>query len=264
MVESDGSESGLLGIAIDPDFAANGFVYLYRTTENGNEVARYRFAGDRLTEDAVVVAGIRAGPIHNGGRLAFGPDDRLYITTGETGDSALAQAGGLNGKVLRTTRYRADGVRPELFTTGHRNVQGIDWEPGTDRLLITELGPDSDDEVNVLREGADYGWPDGGGESPLLNYQDVIAPSGATFVSRRGSSWRGDFVFANLVGEQLRRLSFDGERLAGNEKLLEGEYGRLRDVAEGPDGDLYVLTSNRDGRGDPEDDDDRILRLTPP
>ena len=264
VVESDGSESGLLGIAIDPDFAANGFVYLYRTTENGNEVARYRFAGDRLTEDAVVVAGIRAGPIHNGGRLAFGPDDRLYITTGETGDSALAQAGGLNGKVLRTTRYRADGVRPELFTTGHRNVQGIDWEPGTDRLLITELGPDSDDEVNVLREGADYGWPDGGGESPLLNYQDVIAPSGATFVSRRGSSWRGDFVFANLVGEQLRRLSFDGERLAGNEKLLEGEYGRLRDVAEGPDGDLYVLTSNRDGRGDPEDDDDRILRLTPP
>ena len=251
VVESDGSESGLLGIAIDPDFAVNGFVYLYRTTENGNEVARYRFAGDRLTEDAVVVAGIRAGPIHNGGRLAFGPDDRLYITTGETGDSALAQAGGLNGKVLRTTRYRADGVRPELFTTGHRNVQGIDWEPGTDRLLITELGPDSDDEVNVLREGADYGWPDGGGESPLLNYQDVIAPSGATFVSRRGSSWQGDFVFANLVGEQLRRLSFDGERLAGNEKLLEGEYGRLRDVAEGPDGDLYVLTSNRDGRGDP-------------
>ena len=169
VVESDGSESGLLGIAIDPDFADNGFVYLYRTTENGNEVARYRFAGDRLTEDGVVVDGIRAGPIHNGGRLAFGPDERLYITTGETGDSALAQADGLNGKVLRTTRYRADGVRPEVFTTGHRNVQGIDWEPGTDRLLITELGPDSDDEVNVLREGANYGWPDGGGESALLD-----------------------------------------------------------------------------------------------
>ena len=116
----------------------------------------------------------------------------------------------------------------------------------------------------MLRQGADYGWPDGGGEPPLVNYEDVIAPSGAAFVSRRGSRWTGDFVFANLVGEQLRRLAFDGERVSANEALLEGEYGRLRDVAEGPDGALYVLTSNRDGRGDPEDADDRILRLTPP
>jgi len=259
VVESDGSESGLLGLAVDPEFADNGFVYLYRTTGDGNEVARYRFADDRLTEDGVVVDGIQAGPIHNGGRLAFGPDDRLYITTGEVGDASLAQADGLNGKVLRTADFRSNGVQPEVFTSGHRNVQGIDWEPDGDRLFITELGPDRDDEVNVLREGADYGWPDGGGEQPLVRYEDVISPSGATFVSKTG-----DFVFANLGGEQLRHLSFDGERVAGDEPLLEGEYGRLRDVAEGPDGDLYVLTSNRDGRGDPEDDDDRILRLTPP
>ena len=264
VVESDGAESGLLGIAVDPEFADNGFVYLFRTTGNGNEVARYRFADDRLTEDGVVVEGIQGGPIHNGGRLAFGPDDRLYITTGEVGDDSLAQADGLNGKVLRTADFRSDAVEPEVFTTGHRNVQGIDWEPGTDRLLITELGPDSGDEVNVLREGADYGWPDGGGEKPLVNYEDVISPSGAAFVSRRGSAWTGDFVFANLGGEQLRRLSFDGERVAGDETLLEGEYGRLRDVAESPDGALYLLTSNRDGRGDPDDEDDRILRLTPP
>ena len=264
VVESDGSESGLLGIAVDPEFADNGFVYVYRTTADGNEVARYRFAADRLTEDGVVVEGIQAGPIHNGGRLAFGPDRRLYITTGETGDSSLSQADGLEGKVLRTADFRADGVRPEIFTTGHRNVQGIDWEPGTDRLLITELGPDSGDEVNVLREGANYGWPDDGGEQPLVRYEDVISPSGATFVSRRGSAWTGDFVFANLGGEQLRRLSFDGERVEGDEMLLVDDYGRLRDVAEGPDGALYVLTSNRDGRGGPEDDDDRILRLTPP
>jgi len=264
VVESDGAESGLLGIAVDPEFADNGFVYLYRTTEGGNEVARYRFAGDRLTEDGVVVEGIQGGPIHDGGRLAFGPDDRLYITTGETGDDSLAQADGLEGKVLRTADFRSDGVRPEIFTTGHRNVQGIDWEPGTGRLLITELGPGSGDEVNVLRQGANYGWPDADGEQPLVSYDDVISPSGATFVSRRGSAWSGDFVFANLGGEQLRRLSFDGERVTRNEALLEDEYGRLRDVAEGPDGELYVLTSNRDGRGDPDDDDDRILRLTPP
>ena len=263
VVESDGSESGLLGLAIDPEFAANGFVYLYRTTGGGNEVARYRFADDRLTEDGVVVEGIQAGPIHNGGRLAFGPDDRLYITTGEVGDDSLAQADGLNGKVLRTADFRSDGVEPEVFTSGHRNVQGIDWEPGTGRLLITELGPDRDDEVNVLRDGADYGWPDGGGEKALVTYEDVVSPSGATFVSRRGSAWTGDFVFATLGGRHLRRLSFDGERVAGDETLLE-DFDRLRDVAEGPDGNLYVLTSNRDGRGDPEDDDDRILRLTPP
>ena len=264
VVESDGAESGLLGIAVDPEFADNGFVYVYRTVESGNEVARYRFADDRLTEDGVVVEGIRAAPIHDGGRLAFGPDGQLYITTGEAGDSALAQASGLNGKVLRTADFRSDGVRPEVFTTGHRNVEGIDWEPGTDRLLITELGPDTGDEVNVLHQGDDYGWPDGGGEPPLVNYEDVISPSGAAFVSRRGSEWTGDFVFANLSGEQLRRLSFDGERVSGDETLLEGEYGRLRAVAEGPDGALYVSTSNRDGRGDPGDEDDRILRLTPP
>lgn len=264
VVESDGAESGLLGIAVDPDFERRPFVYLYRTTPSGNEVARYRFEADRLAEDGVVVKGIRAGAVHDGGRLAFGPDGRLYITTGETGEASLAQADGLNGKVLRTAEYRSDGVRPEVFTTGHRNVQGIDWEPGTDRPLITELGPDTNDEINVLRRGADYGWPNGDGEPPLVSYRDVIAPSGAAFVTRAGSAWRGDFVFANLVGRQLRRLSLDGDRVTGDEPLLEGEYGRLRDVAEGPDGALYVLTSNRDGRGDPEDDDDRILRLTTP
>ncbi len=128
--------------------------------------------------------------------------------------------------------------------------------------MITELGPDSDDEVNVLKAGANYGWPDGGGEKPLVNYEDVISPSGATFVTK--GAWKGDFVFANLGGEQLRRLSLDGDKVTRNDALLEGEYGRLRDVAEGPDGALYVLTSNRDGRGDPSDDDDRILKLTPP
>jgi glucose/arabinose dehydrogenase len=263
VVESHGAESGLLGLAVDPEFEQTPFVYLYRTTDNGNEVARYRFEGDRLTEDGVVVEGVQAGPIHDGGRLAFGPDEQLYITTGETGDASLAQAEGLEGKVLRTADFRSDGVTPEVFTSGHRNVQGIDWEPGTDRPVITELGPGNDDEVNALREGANYGWPDGGGEQPLVRYEDVISPSGATFVSAE-SSWQGDFVFANLSGEQLRRLSFDGDRVTRNEALLEGEFGRLRDVAESPDGALYVLTSNRDGRGDPEDDDDRILRLTPP
>ena len=264
VVETDGSESGLLGLAVDPEFADNPFVYLYFTTPAENLVGRFRLTGDRLRVDGIVVKGIEAAPIHDGGRIAFGPDGRLYITTGETGEAQLAQGDGLNGKVLRTADFRSDDVRPEVFTTGHRNVEGLDWEPGTGRALITELGPDSGDEVNVLREGADYGWPDGGGEKPIVTYDDVISPSGATFVTKRGSKWDGDFVFANLSGEQLRRLSFDGDEVTGDEALLEGDYGRLRDVAEGPDGALYVLTSNRDGRGDPGAEDDRILKLTPP
>lgn len=265
VVETDGSESGLLGLAVDPDFAENRFVYVYFTTPGENEVARFRFSGSRLTIDGVVVRGIEAAPIHNGGRIAFGPDGRLYITTGETGEAALAQdSGSLNGKVLRTADFRSDDVKPEVFTSGHRNVQGIDFEPGSGRPVITELGPDSNDEVNVLREGADYGWPNGGGEKPVVTYKDVISPSGAAFVTKRGSSWEGDFVFANLSGEQLRRVSFDGDKVTRNEALLKGTYGRLRDVEEGPDGALYILTSNRDGRGDPGAKDDRILKLTPP
>ena len=263
VVETDGSESGLLGLAVDPEFSDNHFVYLYLTTPAENLVARYRFVRDRLTFDAVVVDGIEAGPIHDGGRIAFGPDGKLYITTGETGEPALAQdPSSLNGKVLRTADFRSDDVKPEVFTTGHRNVQGIDWQPGTDRAFITELGPDANDEVNVLEQGGNYGWPDGGDEKPLVTYEDVISPSGATFVTK--GAWKGDFVFANLGGEQLRRLSFDGDKVTRNDALLEGTYGRLRDVAEGPDGALYVLTSNRDGRGDPGENDDRILKLTPP
>ena len=264
VVETDGSESGLLGLAIDPEFEQNPFVYFYFTTPAENIVARFRFENDELDLDGVVVSGIEAGPIHDGGRLAFGPDNQLYITTGEAGNDQLAQDDdSLNGKILRTDDFRSDDVEPEVFTKGHRNVQGIDWEPGTDRPVITELGPDSDDEVNVLEEGGNYGWPDGGGSEPIVNYEDVIAPSGATFVTG-SSSWEGDFVFANLIGEQLRRVSLDGDEATRNEALLEGEYGRLRDVAQGPDGALYVLTSNKDGRGDPGDDDDRILKLTPP
>jgi glucose/arabinose dehydrogenase len=267
-------EGGLLGVAVDPEFEQNGFVYLYRTTDSGNEVARYRLTGGRLREEATIVRGIIPGPIHDGGRIRFGPDDRLYFSTGEAGSPALAQEeGSLNGKILRmgARDYRGNGGRPEVFSLGHRNPQGFDWQPRTRRLYATEHGPDGDDEVNLLRRGANYGWPDLRGDAeregfvaPIAFYPETIAPSGASFVTLPGSAWTGDYLIGALVGEQIRRLSIDGSRVTRNEALFEGEFGRVRSVVEGPDGALYALTSNTDGRGSPREGDDRLLRIVPP
>jgi glucose/arabinose dehydrogenase len=262
-------EGGLLGLAVDPRFKSNHFVYLYRTTPTGNQVVRYRYASRHLTEPTVVVRGIKAGVIHDGGRLRFGPDGALYITTGETGDGALAQQpDSLNGKILRVKDPREGAVEPEIVSLGHRNVQGLDWQPGTDLLYATEFGPDAHDEVNQIREGQNYGWPDDEGkEGPgpaLIDYEQIVAPSGATFVHKEGSRWSGDLLVACLRGEQLRRITFSGTAVARDQPLYEGRYGRLRDVVEGPDGGIYVLTNNTDGRGTPRKGDDRIVRIVPP
>jgi glucose/arabinose dehydrogenase len=267
-------EGGLLGLAVDPDFRRNRFVYLYRTTEAGNLVSRHRLDRERLIEEATIVRGIQAAAIHDGGRIHFGPDDRLYIATGDAGDDSLAQdPGSPNGKVLRLNPdgYRGEGGRPDVFSSGHRNVQGFDWQPRTERLYQDEHGAAGNDEVNLLRRGANYGWPEVEGEenrpgfvAPLAVYAEAIAPSGATFVSLPRSEWSGDYLIGALVGEQIRRVRFDGTRVTTNEALFEGRFGRIRTVVEGPDGALYALTSNRDGRGDPRSGDDRVLRIVPP
>jgi glucose/arabinose dehydrogenase len=266
-------EGGLLGLRLDPRFEDNRFVYVYYTTEDGMRLARHRFVDGRLPEDAVLLDDIRAGIIHDSGRIGFGPDDQLYVATGDAGQEQLAQdPDSLNGKFLRLTpeQYRGDGGDPQIVSLGHRNPQGLDWQPGTDRLVATEHGPTGDDEINEIREDENYGWPLVTGEdhgrftAPLVVYEDTIAPSGATFVTQRGSAWTGDYLVAALRGRQLRRVTFDGDRVTGNEALFEGRFGRLRTVVEGPDGALYVLTSNRDGRGDPIPEDDRILRIVPP
>ena len=268
-----GGENGLLGLTLDPDFARDGFVYVFLTTPGGNVVRRYRYSQGRLTGARTIVRGIRAAADHDGGRLRFGPDRRLYISTGDAVMPSLAQSRGtLNGKILRLGlgAARGAGGRPQVFSLGHRNPQGFDWQPGTGRLYEDEHGPSGNDEINLLQRGGNFGWPllQGGARragftAPLTTYS-TIAPSGATFVRHRGSAWTGDYLVAALRGEQIRRLRFSGRRVLRNEALFAGRFGRLRTVVEGPGGALYALTNNTDGRGTPRSGDDRVLRIVPP
>jgi glucose/arabinose dehydrogenase len=273
-------EGGLLGVAVDPDFArGRRFVYLY-VTRNGIRVERYRFTGNRLRRDGTVLSGIRAGSIHDSGRLRFGPDRRLYVTTGDAGSGGLAQEGGLNGKVLRLSpaQYRGTARSPERYATGLRNPQGLDWQPGSNRLWVTDHGPSGfdgpsgNDELNVVRRGSNHGWPvrrgrdHAGFAAPARVWERTIAPSGLTFVSRSGSSWTGDVLVAALKGRSLHRLSVSGTTVTADRNLLSGRFGRLRAVVEAPDGTIWVTTSNNgDQYGSPvSGDDDRILRIVPP
>jgi glucose/arabinose dehydrogenase len=268
-------EGGLLGLAVDPEFERNGYVYVYRTTDSGNEVVRYRYEGGELSDEFVIVDGILASSIHNGGRLRFGPDDRLYISTGDAGDESLGQEqASYNSKLLAMDpseyRIQEPGNAIEVVSMGHRNPQGFDWHPETDELYENEHGPEGFDEVNRIEQNGNYGWPDAVGpdhagfEAPIAVFEESIAPSGSTFVHLPGSEWTGDYLMGALVGEQIRRLRIDGSEVTVNEPLFEGELGRVRTVVEGPDGALYALTSNRDGRGSPTAEDDRIVRIVPP
>lgn len=272
-------EGGLLGLAVDPRFEENSFVYLYRTTERGNEVARYRLDGSRLREQEVVVQDIPAGAIHDGGRIRFGPDGDLYVGTGETGRGSLSQdPDSLGGKLLRVAveDVRGGGGEPQIVARGLRNPQGFDWDPESERIVATDHGPSGGDaprgfdEVNVIRPGGNYGWPDvygsdhGRFDAPAIVYEEAIAPSGGSFVTLPGSSWTGDFVFGALVGEQVRRVRLRGNRATVDDRVGAVDAGRIRTVVEGPDGALYALTSNRDGRGSPREGDDRVLRIVPP
>jgi aldose sugar dehydrogenase len=276
-------EGGLLGLAVDPDFSDNQLVYLYYTTRDGMRLERWRWNGSSLEPDLSLVNGIQAGEVHDSGRIGFGPDGRLYVATGDAGHPQLAKDPlSLNGKLLAFTPEQIHGlgpIRPAVVASGLRNSQGFDWQPGTGVLIANDHGPsgfdgpEGYDEVNRIVPGGNYGWPDVIGYDtdssrfvpPLRVYREPIAPSGGAFVTQAGSRWTGDYVLAALRGEELHRLEFDGGRIVVDEPLLEGRYGRLRTVREGPNGCLYVLTSNRDGRGTPQPGDDRVLCvLLPP
>jgi glucose/arabinose dehydrogenase len=289
-VEPSG-ESGLMSIALHPQFAANHFIYLsyaYKSDGQQVRVVRFREAGGTLNDRKVIIEGIPAAQYHAGCRLRFGPDAKLYITTGDATRRELAQQ--LNSLAGKTLRLNDDGsvpgdnpfvgqanVRPEIWSYGHRNSQGLDFQSGTGLMFQTEHGPSGfdgpggGDEFNLVERGKNYGWPiihhtqtHEGMESPLLEYTPACAPASGTFY--RGSQFpqfRGNFFFGCLRGTRLIRVVLDGRRVVTQENLLAGKYGRIRDVAEGPDGYLYFSTSNRDGRGTPASDDDRIIRLVP-
>jgi glucose/arabinose dehydrogenase len=276
-------ESGVLGMAMHPSFAANGFVYLVYTATGADgpigRLVRYRAVGNSLGEAAVLLDDIPASNIHNGSRLRFGPDGALYMTFGDHAAPSTAQdLAALNGKILRLNE---DGTTPRdnpfgspVWSWGHRNPQGIDWHPASGVMYETEHGQTGNDEVNLIERGKNYGWPVIEGTetrpdmvAPLTFFTPSVAPSGASFY--RGSTFpafRDQLFVATLRGQALLRISFDvadPRRVRSIERLIEERYGRLRDVITGPDGSLYVCTSNRDGRTTPVAEDDRILRIAP-
>lgn len=273
------SEEGLMGLVLHPNFKENGFLYVSYTARARGEliarVVRYRDAGSGLADAKTIVDHIPAARFHAGCRLKFGPDGKLYITTGDATERDLAQdPDSLAGKILR---LNDDGTIPHdnpikgspVFTLGHRNSQGIDWDPKTGRMVSTEHGPSffdgppGGDEVNYIVRGKNYGWPlihhrkeRAGLESPIAEYTPAHAPASAAF-------WRGDFYFGCLRGNHLHRLRLDPnvpQKVLEDEELFSN-LGRIREVAAGPDGALYFSTSNRDGRGDPATTDDRIFRV---
>ena len=283
-----GVEGGMLGVAVDPNYSDNHYVYVYYTynelLSTTNKLVRYQLEDRVLNEDKVLIEGIPGGPFHDGGRIQFGPDGKLYITTGEAGNPDLSQdLNSLGGKILR---INSDGTIPEdnplenspIYSLGHRNPQGLDWDD-SGNLVATEHGPSgwrgiAHDEVNVILSGANYGWPDVIGDetkegllNPILHTGDnTWAPSGAEFYyGDKIPQWYGKYFVATLRGSHLHMIDFDlqNNSVIFHEKLFQDEFGRLRDVKTGPDGFLYMLTSNQDGRGSPRTNDDRILRIVP-
>ncbi len=287
---SEKGEEGLLSMTLDPFYPENRFVYVVIAYPRGNDiidkVVRLRDEGSSLVDATVLLDGIPAARFHAGSRIAFGPDGKMYVTTGDATDKNLAQdMQSLAGKVLRMNR---DGSVPEdnpfpgslIWSLGHRNPQGLAWHPDTGELYETEHGPSGfdgaggGDEVNRIEKGKNYGWPlvshekrREGTIAPILLFTPAEAPASLLIYSGRAfPEWRGNLFFGALKGEGLMRIVLDGQdpsKVESYEKMAEVNFGRIREVMEGPDGFIYFTTSNRDGRGDPAAADDRVFRIHP-
>jgi glucose/arabinose dehydrogenase len=264
---NDGGEGGLLGLAVSPGYRRDHEVYAYVTTRTDNRIVRFRLGGKATP----ILTGLRRGTIHDGGRIAFGPDEKLYAGVGETGEMGLAQeADARNGKILR---MNPDGSVPSdnpikgslVSSLGHRNVQGLAWD-AKGRLWESEFGQDRFDEVNLIRAGRNYGWPnvEGIGSTDGGKYTNPLVTWPTSEASPSGAAIVGDTMYIGaLQGQDLLRVRLDGTRARKLTPWLKGRFGRLRTVVKAPDGALWVTTSNRDGRGAPQAGDDRILRVVP-
>ncbi|WP_273266692.1 PQQ-dependent sugar dehydrogenase [Flexistipes sinusarabici] len=280
-------EGGLMGMAHHPDFPEKPYIYLMYTytSSNGelyNRVSRFTDKGNQAVDEEIIIDHIPGGNNHNGGRIAFGPDGMLYITTGETFTREIAQnLDNLGGKILRLT---PKGDIPEdnpfdnspVYSLGHRNPQGIDWHPETGDLFISDHGPSGEgglrakDRIKVVEAGSNFGWPDkigyfedGKYANPLIMWRQTVPPSGITF-------YQGDLYVGTLGSESLVRIGLDRNNEEYVVKSIEhlfnngigkSIYGRIRNAVVGPDGYLYFLTNNCDGRGMPRKNDDKILRF---
>lgn len=260
-----GGEGGLLGLAFrEPDL-----LYVYSTGSDGNRIQRFTLEGSAgsfsLSEERTLLDSLPSAGIHNGGRMEFGPDGMLYVGAGDAGASQNAQdLDSLGGKILRLT---SEGEVPAdnpfegsfVYSYGHRNVQGLAWdEKGT--LYASEFGQNTWDELNIITPGGNYGWPEAEGATGTGDYTDPIAQWSTGEASPSGIAIHGDTLYmANLRGQRLRTIQLANPD--NQSELFTGEYGRLRDVVYTPQGKLWILTNNTDGRGSPRAGDDRILEL---
>lgn len=281
-------EEGLMGMTLDPQYPVNKYVYLVYAYPSGKEyldkVVRFTDMGDRFDEETVILDGIPAAQYHAGSRIKFGPDGKLYITTGDATDKTIAQdKNSLGGKILR---LNSDGSIPEdnpfpgsaIWSYGHRNPQGLDWHPTTGMLVATEHGPSGfdgplgGDEVNIIEKGQNYGWPvvshknnRDGMIGPLLVFTPANAPAAGMFYSGDVfPQWKNQYFFAMLKGEGIMRVVFDDsdpKKVIQFEKVPDISVGRIREVTQGPDGNIYFTSSNEDGRGNAKDGDDKIYRI---
>ncbi|MBE9180890.1 PQQ-dependent sugar dehydrogenase [Oculatella sp. LEGE 06141] len=286
---SDSGEGGLLGIATHPDFASNRLFYVYYTTDQDgspvNRVERWQLAEDGVaSRDRIIIDNIPVALYHNGGRIRFGPDGMLYIGTGDARDPDASQdTESLAGKILRLT---PDGQVPPdnpfadnpVYITGIRNTQGFDWA-NSSTLWVTDHGPSGElgrsghDKVSMAQAGDNLGWPtiyrcesQEGLVTPSIVWQQALPPSGAAiYTGNTIPEWNGSLLITTLRSEHLQRVVFDPQipgQVQSHEVYLQGEHGRLREAIMGPDGELYVTTSNCDGRGSCPSDQDKILRIT--
>ncbi|MFI1184916.1 PQQ-dependent sugar dehydrogenase [Streptomyces californicus] len=273
---SASGEGGLLGLAVSSTFGADQLVYAYFTTASDNRIVRMSYdekrpAGQQLGAPDTVLRGIPKGSVHNGGRIAFGPDKMLYAGTGETGDTGLAQdKESLAGKILRMTpdgepvhgNPEADSV---VYSYGHRNVQGLAWDKDK-RLWAAEFGQDTWDELNLIEPGGNYGWPEVEGKEGEAGFIDPVAQWKTSEASPSGIAYaKGSIWMAGLRGERLWRIPLSGDRAkepyAEPQAFLEEKHGRLRTVVSAGSDRLWLVTSNTDGRGTPKPGDDKVLQV---